>query len=81
LAELPADEYGYKYFQQELDPGEQLLLDLMAGAKGFGLTIGSFSKPRPSVERVADILEEALSPLTRFNDPRGIYSHCFCVIE
>jgi len=81
LAELPADEYGYKYFQQELDPGEQLLLDLMAGAKSFGLTIGSFSKPRPSVERVADILDDALSPLTRFNDPRGIYSHCFCVIE
>jgi len=81
LAELPADEYGYKYFQQELDPGEQLLLDLMAGAKGFGLTIGSFSKPRPSVERVADILDEALSPLIRFNDPRGIYSHCFCVFE
>jgi protease-4 len=81
LADLPADEYGYKYFQQELDPGEQLLLDLMARAKGFGLTIGSFGKPRPSVERVADILDEALSPLTRFNDPRGVYSHCFCVIE
>lgn len=81
LAELADDEYGYKYFEQKLDPGEQLMLDLLAGAKGFGLTVGSFSKPRPSVERVADILDEALAPLVRFNDPRGVYSHCFCVFE
>lgn len=81
LAKLPADEYGYKYFEQKLDPGEQLLLDLLAGAKSAGLTVGSLQKSRPSVERVADILDDALSPLVRFNDPGGIYSHCFCAFE
>lgn len=81
LAQLAPDEYGHKYFEPKLNPTEQLLLDLMASAKGFGLAIGSINKPRPSIERVADILDDALSPLVRFNDPRGIYSHCFCVFE
>lgn len=81
LANLAADEFGSKYFEQELEPGEQLLLDLMTGAKSFGLTVDSFVRSRPAVERAADILDDVLAPLVRFNDPRGIYSHCFCVIE
>ena len=81
LANLSPDGYGQKHFEQKLDPAEQLMLDLMASAKGWGFTVGSMSKPRPSIERVADILDDALSPLIRFNDPRGIYSHCFCVFE
>jgi protease-4 len=81
LAKLPADEYGRKYFEQALDPGEKFMLDLMGAAKEYGLAFGSFGKSRPSVEHVADILDDALSPLVRFNDPRGMYSHCFCAFE
>jgi protease-4 len=81
LAGLASDEYGQKHFAPKLDPAEQLLLDLMASARGFGQAIGAINKPRPAVERVADILDDVLSPLVRFNDPRGIYSHCFCVFE
>jgi protease-4 len=81
LADLASGEYGEKFFEPKLDPAEQLMLDLMASAKGFGQALGVVSKSRPSVERVADILDDVLSPLVRFNDPRGIYSHCFCVIE
>ena len=32
-------------------------------------------------ENVASMIEDALSPLTRFNDPKGVYSHCFCAFE
>jgi protease-4 len=81
LAELDADKYGYKYLEKQLDPGEQLLLDLMGGAKAWGFDPGRLSQPRPAIERVAAALEDALSPLTRFNDPKGIYAHCFCVFE
>jgi len=81
LAELGADDYGHKYFERELDPGEQLLLDLMGGAKSWGLDFGRLSKPRPAIQHVADILENSLAPLTKFNDPKGIYSHCFCEFE
>ncbi len=81
LANLPADEFGRKYIEQELDPAEKLMLDLMGGAKAHGLTLDPFFRSRPSVERVADILDDALSPLVRFNDPKGMYSHCFCAFE
>lgn len=81
LAELEPDEYGYKYFEKKLDPGEQLLLDLMGGARSWGFDFGRLNKTRPSIDRVANILEDALAPLARFNDPKGIYSHCFCEFE
>jgi protease-4 len=81
LAELGPEDYGTRYFERELDPGEQLLLDMLGGAKGWGLDLASFARPRPSLSYVADMLDEALSPLTRFNDPGGIYAYCFCVIE
>ena len=81
LAELEADDYGRKYFEKELEPGEQLLLDLMGGAKSWGLDFGRLGKPRPAIQHVADVLENTLAPLTKFNDPKGIYSHCFCEFE
>jgi protease-4 len=81
LAGLEAGDYGFKYFEEELDPGEQLMLDLMSTAKSWGLDPGSFGKTRPSLDRVADAMEDILSPLARFNDPMGVYSHCFCDFE
>ena len=81
LAELDEGAYGEKTFERELDPGEQLLLDLMSGARDWGMDFSSVGSTRPSLDYVANVVEDALSPLTRFNDPRGLYSHCFCVFE
>lgn len=78
LADLASDEYGQKYFEQELSPGEQLALDLLAGAKTLGLDVAVFQSTPTTLEQLAGAVEESLSPLVRFNDPRGIYSHCFC---
>jgi protease-4 len=81
LAELDAGDYGTKYFDKKLDPSEELLLNLLGGAKAWGIPIAGAMSNRRSLEMLADIVEGALSPLTRFNDPRGLYSHCFCVFE
>ena len=81
FAELEADGYGMKYFEKELSPGEQLALDLMGGVKWLGLNPEILAAKRSSVERVANLLEDAISPLLRLNDPKGVYAHCFCVIE
>jgi len=81
-AGLAAGGYGYKYFEKELDPGEQFLLDLMGGAKSIGLNPARLLESRhPALERAADLLDEALWPLMRFNDPQGLYAHCFCAFE
>ena len=81
MAELDIETYGRKVFEKKMDPGEQLLLDLMSGVQAMGVRFDSLVKPRPAVERVADVVEQALSPLTRFNDPFGVYAHCLCVFE
>ena len=79
LADL--DEYGEKYFEKELSPGEQMIVDLFGSAKQAGFNIGMFTTRKPAVERLARIVDKTLAPLFQFNDPKGVYAHCFCVIE
>lgn len=79
LAEL--DEYGEKYFEKEMSPGEQLLVDILGGAKHAGIDIDAFVMRQPAVERLARLVDKALQPLLQFNDPKGIYALCFCVVE
>jgi len=81
LAGLEPDGYGMKYFEKELSPGERLALDLMGGVKWLGLSLESFAAKRSSIERMATVLEDAISPLMRLNDPKGLYAHCFCAFE
>ena len=81
LADLDDGNYGQKIFEQELSPGEQLAVDFLGTAKWFGIDPSPFvGKPSVSMQRIAEIVS-ALSPLTRFNDPKGVYSHCFCDFE
>jgi protease-4 len=79
LADL--DDYGRKYFDKEMSPGEQLLVDMFGSAKHAGINLAPFSTRRPSVERLASALDKALAPLLQFNDPKGVYAHCFCALE
>jgi protease IV len=81
LAGLPPGEYGQKYFEKELTPTEAFLLQLMGGARWAGFEADTPFGQRSSVERLADVLVARLSPLLRFNDPNGIYAHCFCMFE
>ena len=81
LADLESGQYGTKHFEKELSPGEHLLLDLMGGAKWLGFSPQSFSANQSSIKRVANMFEDAIFPLLHMNDPKGVYSHCFCVFE
>jgi len=81
LAELDPDRFGRKYIEEDLTPGEQMVMDLLGGAQLFGLHFDGMSQSESSVERVARLLDDKLSPLLRFNDPKGVYAHCFCVIQ
>ena len=81
LADLDIDTSGRKYFEKKLDPAEQMMLDMMGGAHSWGIDLTRFAQPRPALDHLAGIAEDVLAPLIRFNDPNGIYSHCFCVFE
>jgi protease-4 len=81
LADLDAGTFGRKTIEKELTPGEQLAVDFLGTAKSVGVDPKVFvSKPSASIQRLNTIVN-ALAPLIRFNDPKGIYSHCFCAFE
>ena len=81
LAELEEGAYGQKLIEKELSPGEQLAVDFLGTVKRIGVDPNVFiRKPSASMQKIGNILN-ALSPLMRFNDPKGVYSHCFCVFE
>jgi len=81
LAGLDVDAYGLEYLEPELSPTEELIIDLLGGVRAIGVDLGGFAGPRSAVERLARQLETSLAPLFRFDDPKGVYAHCFCSIE
>jgi len=82
LASLDAEAFGRKSFEKELTPGEQLVLDFLGTAMWLGIDPQTLvSRPAKSVQGLVEIVENALMPVLRFNDPKGVYSHCFCAFE
>lgn len=84
LAGLEPGTYGHSYYQKELTPAEQLALQFLGAAANVSTNAtrtflrGASSS---SLERLANAVADALAPVTRFNDPKGIYAHCFCVFQ
>ena len=81
LAELDEDEYGTKLIEQQLSPGEQMIIDLLGAISTLGFDISGWSGQRTLVDEFADDLADRAGRMLRFNDPKGVYSHCFCDIR
>ena len=79
LAGLEDGKYRIDYVEQELEFAERLALQF---AHVWTPVTRLFMPELPipdSVERVLRQLAEPAQALEAFNDPRGIYSYCFCV--
>ncbi len=74
-------EYGVKRIETSLSSTEQLLVDLMSPGASIGIDPAVFVSRPTTLQKVAGELEDIVEPLTRFNDPKGIYAHCLCEIE
>jgi protease-4 len=81
LAELEPETYGLKYYEKELTPAEQFTLQFLSTAARVGLDVKSLAGRRSSMDQLARAVTAALSPVLRFNDPKGMYAHCFCVFQ
>ena len=75
------DGYGTKTFEKELGPTEQMIVNLLSGAASWGFEPPQPRRPSGVGAAVVGTMERLVEPLTRFNDPRGIYAHCLCVVE
>jgi len=81
LAGLEDGEYGKKLIEVRLSPTEQLIMDLLAVTKSAGVDLGAFVRAPTALETFAGRVQAVLASVADFNDPKGIYSHCFCEID
>ena len=81
LAGLDEGEYGIKKIRKQLSAGEQMLVDLIGAAARSGMDLTRWQRPSSLVQELARRANEKTESLLRFNDPRGIYSHCLCDID
>jgi protease-4 len=81
LAGLAADKYGRKLIETQLSPTEQMMLDLLSLSQSAGIDAATILPKRSALETFANNIEKLLSGTLQFNDPKGIYSHCFCEIN
>ena len=77
LANMEEGSYGRFRIESSLSPTEQFIVDLLSAT---GPVLPSMRR-NSALETVAGEVEELLKPLTRFNDPKGVYAHCLCTIE
>jgi protease-4 len=81
LAGIAEGDYGRIAIEPKLSPTEQMILDMLSAAKRIGIDPAGFVASPAPIETFANRLQTMLSAVSRFNDPRGVYSHCFCTIE
>ncbi len=81
LAELNEGEYGTKLIEQRLSPGEQMIVDLLGTIRALGFDISGWAGQRTLVDDLTRDVADKAARMLRFNDPKGVYSHCFCDIR
>jgi len=81
LGGLGESGYGIKYIEQELSPSEQIIVDLLGAASTMGVDLSRWTKRTTLTDKIARDVAEKAGPLLRFNDPKGVYSHCLCDIR
>jgi protease-4 len=88
LAGLEEGSYGRRYLQPDQSLLQRFASQVGAGAVrlaarlGLGPALAALNGPAGGVAgQLLARFDRELQLLARFNDPRGIYLHCFCVIE
>jgi protease-4 len=77
LAELGSN-YDVEYIEPELSLREELLMQLRSEfGRGLGRLAGFFA-PQSGIERALDPVIERAREIAELNDPRGLYSYCWC---
>jgi protease-4 len=81
LAGLQEGQFGKTAIEPRLTPTQQMILDLLTVVKRVGIDPSGLVRAPAPIEVFANQLQELLATATRFNDPNGVYTHCFCEIE
>lgn len=72
------EDYDVEYLDPELTWQQSLAMEFRSRAATFAARLG-FGDSRPEImRRVLDPLEREVARWARFNDPKNLYSYCFC---
>lgn len=74
-------KYGEKLVEKEISPTEQLILDLLSMFVRIGIDPAAFTTPPSPVEQFANHFQALVARVAEFNDPKGVYSYCFCEVR
>jgi len=80
-AGLEEDAYGIKTIEPELSATEQMLVDLLGVFISSGVDISAWLGEPTALEGIALSIAEKADRFLRFNDPKGVYSHCLCSFD
>ena len=81
LAGLGEEEFGTIVIEPELSSSEQLIVDLLGVALRSGLDVSGWVRTPEIVSHFARTMDEKFDALFRFNDPKGMYTHCLCSLN
>jgi protease-4 len=76
LADLGAD-YDIDYIEQSLSLKEELLMQIKGQGTKLAAAAGLLPAPAPWQRALDPVLQE-FERVTRLQDPRGLYSYCWC---
>jgi protease IV len=75
------ESYGVKYVEHEISQAERILLDLLESSARLGIDVSTWIRRPSAIETLAKSIGDKADSMLRFNDPKGMYSHCFCSIQ
>lgn len=81
LAGLDQGSFGTVTIETELSVSEELLLGFLSLAARTGVDLSSWVRTPDFVSRIAQRIDETTNGLLRFNDPKGMYTHCLCELR
>ena len=78
LAGLAEGDYGTFIIETELTPSEQVVVDFLSVASRSGIDISRWVRTPEFITRFLQGIDQSITGLLTFDDPKGMYTHCLC---
>ena len=78
LANLDEGAYGQVFIENQIGSMKLLTQSSLEALSALGINGGINKRKSNSVTFIDRYLKKIISPVMRFNDPKGIYAYCFC---
>ncbi len=78
LAGLDVGDFGTVIIETELSPSERIIVDFLGVAARSGVDLSRWIRTPDFVTQLLKNIDQSVATLLRFDDPKGMYTHCLC---